>query len=351
MGYYLYDNPPASTQYHQNRQNGSSFGVIIHTTEGVGGDDSAENTAKFISRRSDPGSYHCIVDTNSTVMLLPDYAVAFGVGASGYNSRCWMIALAAVSSDLDPNNHYTKIEIDRLGSEICAYWKRNNVDPVSAAKFIGEEVKNRPGLAHHGDVQPWDRSDAWSRRQERATFDQMLINAICKADNSAPHEQPPVITPAFPSFSVFRIGSTGEKVKQIQTLVGVNADGIYGQQTANAVSNWQKNLNISSDGVWGPMTQEATNNLFAFLSNIQTVPENNNFFNAVNEAKTKILAKGSTGNDVKIAQIVLNAKGNNLVVDGVFGDETKFAVWKIQKENRLTVDGIIGPATWNALLL
>lgn len=350
MGYYLYDNPPASRQFYPNRQNGSSFGIVIHTTEGVGGDDSAENTARFISRRSDPGSYHCIVDTDSTVMMLPDEAVAFGVAAPGYNGRCWMIALAARSSDLDPNNAYTNIEIDRMGQEICAYWDRNGVNPVEAAQFIGEEVKDRPGLAHHGDVQPWDRSDAWSRREERQVFDQMLINAICKAAGSKPIEIPSFPTPPAPESSIYQVGSSGEKVKEIQQIVGAQQDGIYGPATQQAVKVWQAKLGINSDGIWGPQTQEATNNLFAFLANVSETQAANGFFEAINAAKKEVISKGSTGDAVKLAQIALNIKGYNLAADGIFGNLTTHATWQFQKDNGLRVDGIIGPKTWDALL-
>lgn len=350
MGYYLYDNPPASQQFYSERQNGSSFGIVIHTTEGVGGDNSAENTAGFISRRSDPGSYHCIVDTNSTVMMLPDEAVAFGVAASGYNSRCWMIAIAAVSADLNPDDPETQKEIKRMGEEICAYWQRNDVDPVASAQFIGEEVKNRPGLAHHGDVQPWDRSDAWSRRDSRWIFDSMLIQAICIAAGSAPVVNPPFETPEIPESAIYKVGSTGQKVEEIQKIVGVEQDGVYGPKTEKAVKVWQNKLNIESDGVWGPQTEEATYNLFAFLSNVTEEPQNNEFFEAINAAKNEIVSKGSTGDAVKIAQLGLKLKGYNLEVDGIFGDLTTHATWQFQKDNGLRVDGVIGPETWNTLL-
>lgn len=349
MNYYLYDNPPASLQFYPNRQNGSSFGIVIHTTEGVGGDDSAEKTARFISRRSDPGSYHCIVDTNSTVMLLPDEAVAFGVAASGYNSRCWMIAIAAPSSALNTSSPYTKAEIDRMGSEICAYWERNGIDPVSSACFIGEEVKNRPGLAHHGDVQPWDRSDAWSLRDDRPTFDQMLINAICEAAGKTPIENKPYFPQPIDTSYFYTIGSTGQKVKDIQKLVGVSEDGIYGTITAKAVSNWQKNLDVFPDGIWGPVTEEATKNLFAFLANQPDISETTKFFEAIEEAKTNTIKQGSFGGPVQIAQIFLNTKGYQVSVDGIFGPLTTHALWQFQKNNGLRVDGIIGPETWRAL--
>jgi peptidoglycan hydrolase-like protein with peptidoglycan-binding domain len=349
MGYYLYDNPPFSMQFYPNRQNGSSFGVVIHTTEGVGGDDSAENTARFISRRSDPGSYHCIVDTNSTVMLLPDEAVSFGVAAPGFNSRCWMIAIAARSSDLNLESPETQREIERLGFEIFSYWERNGVNIQEAAQFIGEEVKNRPGLAHHGDVQPWDRSDAWSRRGDREQFDQLLLNSILKNVDGQINLPTPVKPPEPSYVVIYTVGSHGPKVEEIQKTVGVTVDGIYGPETQAAVKVWQQKLGVNADGIWGPITEEATNNLFAFLSNLQDAPQHNPFFDALEDAKQQVLRQGSVGGSVKIAQYILNEKGYGLVVDGIFGAATNFAVWNFQKDNGLSVDGIIGPQTWSAL--
>ena len=351
MGYYLLDNPPASPQFYPSRNNGLSGGVVIHTTEGAGGDTAAENTAGFISRRSDPGSYHMIVDTDSSVAMMPDDYVAFGVAASGYNSKCWMIALAARSSDLDPNSPYTQTEIDRMGAEIAAFWQRNGINIAEASQFIGEGVKDRPGLAHHGDVQPWDRSDAWSRREDRWAFDAALLQAIERHAGVAP-VAPPTPTQPVPVApeDIYKVGSTGYKVIQIQGIVGVNQDGVFGPQTERAVIQWQKNLKVTPDGIWGPATEQATNDLFVFLSNLQAVAPSNPFFNALNDARSQVLQQGSTGGSVKILQVGLNGKGYGLVGDGIFGPATHNAVRRFQSDNGLQVDGIVGPQTWEALL-
>lgn len=359
MGYYLLDNPPASQQFWPSRNNGLSGGVVIHTTEGSGGFDQAENTAAFISRRSDPGSYHCIVDSepNAAVYLMPDDYVAFGVAASGFNSRCWMIAIAAPSAALNADSPYTQTEIDNMAREIVSFWQRNGFDPVSSAQFIGEDVKNRPGLAHHGDVQPWDRSDAWARREDRWVFDSMLLEAIARhAGGSAPAPLPPqeptVPTP-IPSQSVWQVGSTGDKVRDIQKIVGVEQDGIFGPKTEQAVRQWQSNLQITADGIWGPQTEQATHDLFVFLGNlpaVQQVAPDNAFFDAINEARQQMLQQGSSGGAVKILQVALNGAGYSLVGDGIFGPLTDSAVRRFQSDRGLQVDGIVGPQTWNALL-
>ena len=60
------------------------------------------------------------------------------------------------------------------------------------------------------------------------------------------------------------------------------------------------------------------------------------------------LSLGSTGEDVKYLQKVLNADvaANSLVVDGEFGQKTKEAVMAFQKDKDLYVDGIVGTDTW-----
>lgn len=73
---------------------------------------------------------------------------------------------------------------------------------------------------------------------------------------------------------------------------------------------------------------------------------------------TKILKKGSKGNDVKYMQFRLIALGyscGNTKDDGNFGSNTEIAVKNYQKEHKdtygknLTVDGIIGEKTWAAI--
>ena len=63
------------------------------------------------------------------------------------------------------------------------------------------------------------------------------------------------------------------------------------------------------------------------------------------------IKSGSTGEQVKTAQRLLNALGYSCgTVDGIFGAKTVSAVKKFQTAKKLTADGIIGTNTWNKLL-
>ena len=60
-----------------------------------------------------------------------------------------------------------------------------------------------------------------------------------------------------------RVGSRGDEVKQIQTKLKNwgyykgNVDGIFGEQTKQAVISFQKKNNLTADGVAGPQTLKA----------------------------------------------------------------------------------------------
>lgn len=177
MGYYLLDNPPASRQFYPSRANTPTYAVGVHTSEGSTGPGSAQGLAAFIALRSDPGSYACIVDSEETIVMVPPDYTTFSVAASGYNSRTWHICLAGKSAELSPDDPNTQAMITRAGEAIRALWLMLGI-PLSNAQWIGTAALDRPGLFCHGDVQPWDRSDAWSTHLDRARLDQLLINAI-----------------------------------------------------------------------------------------------------------------------------------------------------------------------------
>jgi N-acetylmuramoyl-L-alanine amidase CwlA len=52
-------------------------------------------------------------------------------------------------------------------------------------------------------------------------------------------------------------GSKGDEVKQLQTLLGVAQDGIFGSATESAVKNFQVSHGLAVDGIVGPNTWKA----------------------------------------------------------------------------------------------
>lgn len=194
MGFYLLDHPPASPQFYPTRNNPLTGGVIVHTSEGPQGPNAAENTAAYIATRTDPGSYTVIVDTNSEIYLVPDEYTTFSVAANGYNSRTWNICLAAQSAQLSQSSPDTWAMIARAGKAIAEFWTRNGFNLTTSTKWISTGTLDGPGLACHGDVQPWDRTDAWSTHPDRTALDAGLISAILANNPKGPTQMFDLIT-------------------------------------------------------------------------------------------------------------------------------------------------------------
>ena len=86
------------------------------------------------------------------------------------------------------------------------------------------------------------------------------------------------------------------------------------------------------------------------------VPINNDIKEETCEVILRVLKNGtgsygSSGNDVKSLQILLNGLGYNCgSADGKFGAKTESAVKKFQANKKIDVDGCCGPQTWGKLL-
>lgn len=152
---------------------------------------------------------------------------------------------------------------------------------------------------------------------------------------------------------LWRRGMQGDFVKNIQRVVGVTPDGQFGPATEAAVKVWQQKLHIQADGVWGAGTQAATERFFEFISGLnkpQAPPPGGDILTALLNASQTIQKLGSSGDNVKLLQTLLNQHHGLLKVDGQFGPSTEKAVKNFQTVMQLPVDGVVGPHTWYALL-
>ena len=125
-----------------------------------------------------------------------------------------------------------------------------------------------------------------------------------------------------PKATYYKPTGTDLSVRQIQAIVGVKADGYYGDDTKAAVKKYQKSMGFTSkhaDGLWGPKTQAAHN-------------KKGKPAKAPAKPASKPADKGATY--------------PALVVDGKFGPRT---IRRLQQEVGVTVDGIAGPQTWRAV--
>lgn len=109
----------------------------------------------------------------------------------------------------------------------------------------------------------------------------------------------------------------------------LTVDGINGSATRNAIKNYQKVLGVTADGIWGNGTQAAHQKYF--------------------DAWHKPAVSGSGDPLIRAAQQKLKtnypAYAGKLTVDGINGAATKAAVKEFQRRSGLQADGIIGAKT------
>lgn len=191
MTYYLLDNPnPYAKQYSEYRNGTLSGGVLLHTTESPKA-NGAEPIARWIAtQRRDYGSYHAIFDADLTIPMAPDGYTVWHCAASGFNSTTMGISFACRSVDLHPDDDWTQRAFAQAARWLVDFWTRNGWDPAASAAFIpAGDTRNRPGLTTHGDAQPWDRSDAFTRHPQRPQLEALLLSQIAAIIN--PPEPPP----------------------------------------------------------------------------------------------------------------------------------------------------------------
>lgn len=173
-------------------------------------------------------------------------------------------------------------------------------------------------------------------------------------------------TPTYPG-SPLRLGSGGEDVVEIQrelNRIAANypsipkisgAKGYFEQTTQNAVKQFQEIFNLDPDGVVGKDTWYKIKRIY---NGIKGLSELYSEGITISEAERKyegVLQKGSSGASVRILQYYLNflsyfnLKLPYVSIDGIFGDETRDAVFAFQSLYGLDVDGIVGRDTWDMI--
>lgn len=130
---------------------------------------------------------------------------------------------------------------------------------------------------------------------------------------------------------------------------GIIPDGIYSDETKNAVTEFQKNSGIFPTGevdneTWDRIVFEY--NLIApyYEKSGSISPFYDNF---------AVIKKGDSGDIVYFIQIMLNSVGGSgipiIIIDGFYGDETENAVKKYQSLRGVMPTGETDIFTWNML--
>lgn len=167
MTTYLEQHRPRQTQFRRPRRAKPSGLIVVHTAESimdkVGPDTGAENVAAFIANRSDYGSYHTLVDSDSRVRLVPFDAEAYGDG-TGSNPYAIHISFAISAADWPSMSKEKRAALLSQGVAAAveaAHWlKAEHGIDVPAIQITREASERRmAGFISHGARDPGRRTD------------------------------------------------------------------------------------------------------------------------------------------------------------------------------------------------
>ncbi len=143
---------------------------------------------------------------------------------------------------------------------------------------------------------------------------------------------------------VLRQGDQGIAVSDLQRRLSSAGyysgaiDGMFGQQTEDAVLRFQRARGLTADGIAGDQVTQA------LAGSSPTVPDTS--YNP----SGRQLAIGDSGSDVEDLQRRLQALGYfNGTATGYFGTQTSDAVQRFQQDRRLPITGIADARTLSAL--
>jgi len=164
------------------------------------------------------------------------------------------------------------------------------------------------------------------------------------------------------------LGAQGGPVREMQqqlNRIAVNypriplvaVDGIFGNATRNAVTEFQRIFNLTPDGIVGKATWYAISRIYVAVKRLaELTSEGERPSYSSQEYPGEVLRVGSQGSEVLEVQLYLStiALYNNEVrsveIDGVYGGVTRDAVYSFQLAYGLTPDGRVGPVTWYKLV-
>ena len=156
--------------------------------------------------------------------------------------------------------------------------------------------------------------------------------------------------------------SDGYSVRDLQTALReisrhypeisrVAIDGVFGPETTNAVSGFQRRFGLNPSGKADFETWNKIREIYSSLLLQASPPEPLHPF----PSTTAVIAPGSNAEIVSIIQVILRslnrlfANFDSVVINGVYDDRLALQVRRFQEAAQLPETGTVDKATWNRL--
>lgn len=200
--------------------------ITIHTTDNISNGANALAHAKLQQRgNSRQASWHFTSGSDGIYQSIPTNEIAFHAGDGRGNGNMESIAIE-ICVNADGDFEKAKANATEL---VCHLMEKHNIS-------LGNVVPHKH----------------WSGKYcPRNILDDGWDKFVAQIASKSIHK-PTVAPKPFPG-TLFKVGSKGSAVKDIQrALGGLVVDGIFGPRTASRVAEFQKENRLGVDGIVGP---------------------------------------------------------------------------------------------------
>ena len=259
-------------------------------------------------------------------------------------------------SFINGRNVYENVQ--RIVDEIFNSYvrRRGNIEPLFAAYCDGIEVVCN-GLSQWGSVTLAE--DGYTPYEILQYYYGNDIDIISDVNVDG-------LSPTSPTFPL-SVGSSGDKVRILQLRLNrisdnypsipkiAIVDGVFAEDTEAAVTRFQEIFGLSPDGIVGNSTWYSVNRIYNAVKRLNELDSEGIRLEEVTKQYPGVLSLGSLGLGVSNLQYFLlylsrfYSSITPLIIDGIFGNETRQSVISAQNTFGLTEDGVVGESTWNAI--
>lgn len=181
-----------------------------------------------------------------------------------WNQRCWLSGSASKGNankagyigfetccKINDEAYFREAVMDKAVKLTAYLCKHMGVSPtektICGTVVMDHSELHRAGYAsNHSDITNWLRKYGLNMNDFRAAVAKVIEEGIeVEYVDAVPVENSPVM---------LKKGDSGEEVKKLQKLLGIEADGIFGMATKRAVQQYQESHGLTADGIVGPKT-------------------------------------------------------------------------------------------------
>lgn len=247
-------------------------GLVIHDTDSEGG--TAQNNRDYFNRVYVAASAHYFVDWNTAIQTIPENEVAWHAGPTA-NHRYLSLEMCMPRGYNQAQFNAVYQNTVELAANMCKRygWNANDIHSHYWCSMTFRETDHEDPIAYLREYgKSWDILLNDIQRAINGQSVTVTTQPIqSKANGNVATLQAELNNQGFGNLVVDNIagpktlaacptlyqGSQGNITRWIQQRLGVNADGIFGGQTRQAVFSFQRSHGLYQDGIVGHDTWKA----------------------------------------------------------------------------------------------